>query len=266
VATYLERIGAWHRGVAAGDDRDLAELAQRAHAAPEPRDFVAALNGARARQGMALISEIKRRSPSKGDIAPDLDPVVVARAYAAGGAACLSVLTDSPHFGGSVEDLVLARGAVGLPVLRKDFTVTAADVYDARIMGADAVLLIVALLEDRELAEFHGLCEELAMAALVEVHDENELAKALKIGARLVGVNQRDLQSFEVDRGRAARLAREIPGGVVKIAESGVSSSEEVVELAEAGYEGILVGEALLRTGDYQGAVAELLNRGVTCG
>jgi len=270
VATYLDRIGAWHRAAAAADARDLAELAAQATALPAPRGFVEALVPSTAAgpdaPAIALIAEIKRRSPSKGDIAPDLDPAEVARDYAAGGAACVSVLTDGPHFGGSPADLKAARAAVGLPVLRKDFTVAPADVYDARLMGADAVLLIVALLAEAELAELHRLVLGLEMAALAEVHDEEELERALRIGARLVGVNQRDLHSFEVDRERACTVASQIPPGVVKVAESGVESPADVIALAKAGFEAVLVGESLVRTGDRRAAVAGLLGRTVPCG
>lgn len=270
MATYLDRIGAWHREAAARDCRDLAELASKALATRPPRDFVAGLlarspasTGARP---IALIAEVKRRSPSRGDIAPDLDPVQVAREYVAGGASCLSVLTDGPHFGGSREDLEEVRAAVAVPVLRKDFTVAPADVYDARIMGADAVLLIVALLEQTELNHLHELATGLGLVALVEVHDEEELARALEVGARLIGVNQRDLHSFEVDRERAARVAGHIPEGVVKVAESGVESPGDVEALAKAGFDAVLVGEALLRSVDRRTAVASLLCGTVPCG
>ena len=178
----------------------------------------------------------------------------------------MSVLTDGPHFGGSAEDLRLARAAVGLPVLRKDFTVSAADLYDARIMGADAVLLIVALLARAELAELYGIAGDLGMAAVVEVHDENELGQALEIGATLVGVNQRDLHTFEVDRARAERVARQIPAGVLKIAESGVETAADVAALERAGFDGVLVGEALLRSRDRRAGVAALVGRTVPCG
>ncbi len=269
MATYLDRIAAWHREAAASDRRELKDLASKAEAASPPRDFVLALGASAAKSSggpIALIAEIKRRSPSKGAIALDLDPSQVARDYAAGGASCLSVLTDVPHFGGSREDLEAARAAVVLPVIRKDFTVAPADVYDARIMGADAVLLIVALLDPGELAELHGLAHELGMAALVEVHDEGELERALAVGARLVGVNQRDLHSFEVDTERARRVSSHIPAGVVKIAESGVETAADVANLARAGFDGVLVGESLLRSRDRQAAVAGLLGRTVPCG
>jgi len=215
---------------------------------------------------IALVAEIKRRSPSKGDLAADLDPVEVARAYASGGASCLSVLTDGPHFGGSPNDLESARSAVRIPVLRKDFTVSAADLYDARIMGADAVLLIVAMLDTWELAALHKTASEMDMAVLVEVHDEDERERALEVGAELVGVNQRDLRTFEVDRERAVRVARHVPVGVLKIAESGVESPADVAALARAGFDAVLVGEALLRSRDRTAAVAELLGRTVPCG
>ncbi len=269
VATYLDRIAAGHRAAASADERDLTELARRASAAPAPRDFSAALSASsRAARGepIALIAEIKRRSPSAGEIAPNLDPAEVARAYEAGGASCLSVLTDGAHFGGSAEDLSAARSAVGLPVLRKDFTVCAADLYDARIMGADAVLLIVAMLSAPELAQLLEMARELGMAALVEIHDEAELERALELDSRLIGVNQRNLHTFEVDRERAARLAQHISSGAVKVAESGVESAEDVATLAVAGFDAVLVGETLLRSRDRSAAVGALLGRGVPCG
>jgi indole-3-glycerol phosphate synthase len=270
VPTYLDRIGAWHRDAASRDRRDLTELAVEACLASPPRGFVEALrssgSGANGGEAIAIVAEIKRRSPSKGDIAPELDAAEVARDYARGGASCLSVLTDGPHFGGSRQDLEAARAAVALPVLRKDFTVSTADLYDARIMGADAVLLIVALLSQHELVELFALARELGLAPLVEVHDEAELESALELGAGLIGVNQRDLHTFELDTERARRLAAHIPGGVVKVAESGVDSAGEVAALAEAGFDAVLVGESLLRSRDRTAAVAGLLGRTVPCG
>ena len=207
-----------------------------------------------------MIAEIKRRSPSKGDLAVDLDPAAVGSAYAAGGAACLSVLTDAEFFGGSVDDLQRARAATSLPVLRKDFTVSAHDVADARVMGADAVLLIAAALERSELIELHRLAAELGLDALVEVHDERELEIAVEAGAAIVGVNQRDLVTFEVDEQRAARMAPAIPDGVLKIAESGVGSPDAARRLADAGYDAILVGEHLVTAADPSGALAALIH------
>ena len=197
-----------------------------------------------------MIAEVKRRSPSRGDLAIDLDPATLAAAYATGGAACLSVLTDAPHFGGSAADLAAARAASGLPpTLRKDFTVAPADLYDARLMGADAVLLIVAALNDGELTAFLRLGAELGLACLVEVHDETELQRALGAGASIIGVNQRDLRTFEVDGDRARRLAASIPNGVVSVAESGIRSHEDVAALVDAGFHAILVGEAARHLG-----------------
>ena len=184
--TYLADILASHRARAAADGRPLGELVERAAAMPPARDFAGALRGG----GLSCVAEIKRRSPSKGDLDPGLQPELVAKEYVAGGAACLSVLTDADYFGGSPGDLAAARQASGLPVLRKDFTVQEADVADARLMGADAVLLIVAALDDAELRGCAALAGELGLAALVEVHDEEELDRALRVGARLVGVNR----------------------------------------------------------------------------
>src|SRR3954462_8165772 len=200
MATYLDRILAAHRAAAAEDRRPIEPLIEQARACAPARPFRDTLKtNAAAGPRPAVIAEIKRRSPSKGDLAPDLVPDVLAKAYADGGASCLSVLTDTDFFGGSSGDLLDARAAVDLPVLRKDFTVTEADVCDARIMGADALLLIVAALDDAELSDFHTLAGEVGIDALVEVHDERELDRALQVGANLVGVNQRDLFTFTVD-------------------------------------------------------------------
>lgn len=272
MATYLDQIVEWHRARAADDGRDLDALADAAEAVPAPRAFADSLRAARASAAAAgglpisLIAELKRRSPSKGQLARGIDPGEVAAAYERGGAACLSVLTDEPHFGGSAADLRAARAAVAVPILRKDFTVALADVYDARIMGADAVLLIVAVLDDGELAKFHELARFLGMAALVEVHDERELDRAVAVGADLIGVNQRDLHSFSVDRERAVRVASHIPPGVVKVAESGIESPDDVVELAAAGFDAVLVGERLIRADDRCAAARALLGRGAPCG
>ena len=207
---------------------------------------------------LSIISEVKRRSPSKGDLFADLDPALLARTYADGGASCLSVLTDEQYFGGSREDLRAARRAVDLPVLRKDFTVSALDVADARLMGADAVLLIVSALDDHELKDFHDLATQIGLDVLVEVHDEAELERAVAIGASLIGVNQRDLVTFQVDTDRAVRVASSMPEGVVRVAESGVRGPEDAARLREAGYHALLVGEALVLSGDPAIAISEL--------
>jgi indole-3-glycerol phosphate synthase len=260
---YLADIVAAHRAAADTDRRDPEDLVERALRCTLPtRPFAAAL-GDRAGGGLAVVAEVKRRSPSKGDLAPDLDPAEVAVDYAAGGAACLSVLTDREYFGGSPEDLAAARAACDLPVLRKDFIVAAADVCDARLMGADAVLLIVAALADDELATLADLAARLSLDALVEVHDHAELARALDAGATLVGVNQRDLATFTVDPERAAGLVGAIPDGVVAVAESGIAGPADAARLAAAGFEAVLVGESLVRSGDRKAAVAAIVGHPV---
>ncbi len=270
MTTYLADIVAAHRRSAAADGRDTDELLARALEAPPARSFSEALLAAgpgagetRAR-GLAVIAEVKRRSPSKGLIAPDLDPAAVAAEYREGGAACLSVLTDEGFFAGSAFDLQAARRASGLPVLRKDFTVSRADVCDARLMGADAVLLIVAALSPEELTTFHDLASRLGLDALVEVHDEGELELALDAGARLVGVNQRDLTTFAVDQERAARLAPRIPPEVVAVAESGIRGPDDARRIGEAGYDAVLVGEAVVTAPDRAEAVRALCGHRVS--
>ena len=219
MATYLDRIVAAHREQASNDSRPLQALLDSANAQSPTRGFRATLaNG----EQLRVIAEVKRRSPSKGDLSVHLDPASLAQDYERGGAACISVLTDVEYFGGSVSDLEEARQACTLPVLRKDFTVSKRDVLDARIMGADCVLLIVAALEHAELSAFHALATEIGLDALVEVHDEAELDRALSIGSTLIGVNQRDLVTFQVDQDRARRMAHLIPSNVVSVAESGV--------------------------------------------
>jgi indole-3-glycerol phosphate synthase len=258
VATYLDRILAAHRAAARADGRSIDALARAAAESTPARGFRQAIVEA---DGLAVIAEVKRRSPSKGDLALGLDPADLARTYESGGASCLSVLTDADFFGGSAADLAAARAAVALPVLRKDFTVTTADLYDARVMGADCVLLIVAALDDGELAEFHALARTLGLDALVEIHDEVELDRALAVGADLIGVNQRDLVTFEVDTARAVRMAPRMPAGVVRVAESGITGPDDARVLHDAGYHAVLVGEHLVRSGDPATAVAALRSR-----
>lgn len=253
---YLEEIVAAHRRSASVDDRGVGDLLRACDRMPVARGFAEALRDDR---HLTVIAEIKRRSPSKGDLNPDLDPATVAVAYESGGAACLSVLTDTDWFGGSVDDLVSARAAVSLPVLRKDFTVSPRDVLDARLMGADCVLLIAAVLADDELRAFHALASDIGLDALVEVHDEDELERALAVGASLVGVNQRDLRTFEVDGGRAARMAAAIPASVVRVAESGVRGRGDAMTLRSAGFDAVLVGEALVTSSSPEDAVRHLM-------
>lgn len=250
----LEEILWHHRERAADDPRPTDALFELARGAAPPRPFEDALG----QPGLSVIAEVKRRSPSKGDIRLDLDAAELARAYEAGGAACISVLTDERYFGGSMEDLVVARAASALPVLRKDFTVSANDVCDARIAGADAVLLIVTALDDAELSELAGLAHELGMAALIEAHSEDDVERAVNVGARIVGLNQRDLRDFSVDPERAARLAKLVPEGVLRVAESGISTAADAARAAEAGYDAVLVGEALVRSPDPAALVREL--------
>ena len=259
MATYLDRILAAHRASAAVDDRDLDELLGLAASMPPPRGFTAALAAVDpVEHGIGVIAEVKRRSPSKGDLAADLDPAVLARQYADGGANCLSVLTDVEFFGGSAGDLAAARNACSLPVLRKDFTVCAHDVADARLMGADCVLLIAAALERDELVRLHALATDLGLDVLVEIHDEPELEVALAAGASLVGVNQRDLVTFAVDHDRAVRMGGLMPADVVAVAESGVRGPDDAAALAAAGYRAVLVGESLVTAGDPTAAVSAL--------
>jgi indole-3-glycerol phosphate synthase len=260
MATYLDRILAAHRAVAAVDDRDTTALAKRALDAPPTRGFGAALH----RPGeVAVIAEIKRASPSKGPLAPDLDPAVTADAYQRGGASALSVLTDEKFFDGSEKDLVVARTASSLPVLRKDFTVGPHDVYDARCMGADAVLIIAAALSEAELTSLTSLALSVGLDALVEVHDEDEAERALGAGATLIGVNQRDLETFRVDTARAERVAKVLPASVTRVAESGIESRDDVRRLADAGFDAVLVGEALVTAADPEAALQELLGTSI---
>jgi indole-3-glycerol phosphate synthase len=227
--------------------RDL--LRKTALDAPAPRDFRSALR--RSDGTVAVIAELKRRSPSKGDLAPDLDPSTTAKAYEVGGAAALSVLTDSGYFGGSVADLQAARDATELPVLRKDFTIDEVQIYEARAIGADAVLLIVAALpDDALLRDLHGLAVELGLAVLVEAHNVVEVDRAVAAGAGIVGVNSRDLATFNEDLGVAESMATLLPADTIAVAESAIRSPEDATRMAAAGFDAVLVGEALVRSDD----------------
>ena len=254
--TYLDAILAWHRGRAAADRRSLSALIEEASQMPPVRGFESAI-GATAH--LAVIAEVKRRSPSKGDLAAGLDPTVLAATYESAGASCLSVLTDVEHFGGSAADLAAARAACTLPVLRKDFTVDARDVCDARLMGADCVLLIAAALDPGQLRDYHDLARGIGLDALVEVHDERELETALSAGASLVGVNQRNLVTFEVDHERAVRMGAAFPDGVTSVAESGIRGRADAEALRSAGYDAVLVGEHLVTAADTRAALSALL-------
>ncbi|MGQ9918589.1 MAG: indole-3-glycerol phosphate synthase TrpC [Bryobacteraceae bacterium] len=218
------------------------------------RDFRAAL----LRRQPAIIAEIKKASPSRGLLCEDFNPGAQARAYFAGGAAALSVLTDAGFFQGSLGHLKTARATVPLPVLRKDFTIDEIDVVEAAAAGADAVLLIAAILTEKQIEQFRMAAERYGMAALVEVHDEADLDKALEAGAALIGVNNRDLRTFEVSLETAERLAPRIPQHALRVAESGIHSRADVGRLSAAGYQAFLVGEHLMKSGDPKRAVEEL--------
>ena len=254
---YLDKILAQHREVAEADNRDLDALIDKSMSAPAPRGFASRLRQD-STNNLAVIAEIKRRSPSRGSLNSELDPTLIAQSYEEGGASCLSVLTDADFFGGSVSDLQQARLSVNLPVLRKDFTVSRHDICDARIMGADCVLLIAAALSKSELTDFFKFSIELGLDALVEVHDEPELTLAIENGATLIGVNQRDLHTFQVDHQRAVRMAAMIPTNVVRVAESGVKTRDDARSLRDAGYDAVLVGESLVTSNNISNSVREL--------
>ena len=233
------------------------DVERRAEASvPARRDFHRAL----IRQTPAVIAEIKQASPSKGRFTESFDPAATARSYSSGGAAALSVLTDEKHFLGSLSDLETARAAVNLPVLRKDFTVDRYHVHQAAAHGADAILLIAAILSEREMRDFRELAERYGMAALVEVHDEEELQPALGSGAKIVGVNNRNLHTFETKLEVGLSLAEKIPSGVTRVAESGIHSAADVRRLSDAGYQAFLVGEHLMKAPDPGAALRALLS------
>jgi len=233
-----------------------AELRAAASDAPPTRDFAAAL---RHPSEVRLLAEVKRRSPSAGPIRPGADAATVAAWYETAGAAAISVLTDRDFFGGGLDDLRRVRDKVRLPVLRKDFVVDAIQVWEARAAGADAVLLIARILDDVQLAELLELAGGLGMAALVEAHDEAEVARALEVGSTLIGVNNRDLDTFRTDLELSVRLAPRASGAVTLIAESGIRSGEDVARLGAAGVDAVLVGESLMRQPDPSAAAALLV-------
>jgi indole-3-glycerol phosphate synthase len=232
----------------------LAHLRAAAESAPPPRDMRAALR----RDTVALIAEVKHASPSRGILIEDFDPVALGTIYAGHGAAAISVLTDEAFFLGSLDDLAAVREAVGVPLLRKDFVIDPYQVYEGRAAGADAILLIVAALEDAQLADLHAQIEALGMAALVEIHDEGELERALRSNPPLVGINNRDLRTFTVDLGTTARLVPRVPGNVTLVAESGIFTGADVRDMGRLGVHAVLVGEALVRAGDTAAKVNEL--------
>ena len=236
----------------------LERLKEIAKQAASPRDPVAALSG----QDVAVIAEVKRASPSKGTMAAIDDPAALACDYEAGGASVISVLTEPRRFGGSLEDLAAVRGRVAVPVLRKDFIVSSYQLWEARAHGADMVLLIVAVLEQNALVSLVERAVSIGLVPLVEVHTDAEVVRAVEAGAKVIGVNARDLTTLEVDRGVFARLAPLIPSHVIKIAESGIRGPRDLFAYAAAGADAVLVGESLVTGKDPRSAVADLVTAG----
>lgn len=257
MANILEEIAEYKRGFVAECKRrqSAQDIRLRAGDSPDPVDFFAALQG----DDIALIAEVKKASPSKGIIRDDFHPERIAETYAENGARCLSVLTDEAYFQGSDAYLQAARAASGLPALRKDFTVDEYQLYEARVLGADAILLIVSLMDGSQLADYVGLAGELQMAALVEVHDAGELDRAKRAGAQLIGVNNRDLKTFKTTLDTTFELLDYMPSDALVVSESGINHREDVERLIEAGVDAILVGEALMRERDIGAKVRELL-------
>ena len=257
MANILEEIAEYKRAFVAECKRrqSAQDIRLRAGDSPDPVDFFAALQG----DDIALIAEVKKASPSKGVIRDDFHPERIAETYAENGARCLSVLTDEAYFQGADAYLQAARAASGLPALRKDFTVDEYQLYEARVLGADAILLIVSLMDGSQLADYVGLAGELQMAALVEVHDAGELDRAKRAGAQLIGVNNRDLKTFKTTLDTTFELLDYMPSDALVVSESGINHREDVERLAEAGVDAILVGEALMRERDIGAKVRELL-------
>jgi indole-3-glycerol phosphate synthase len=254
VPDILARIVEHKRAELVQDRVRRGELERRAAGRTDYRDFRRALTA----HPPAIIGEIKKASPSKGVLADQFDPASIARIYSSGGAAALSVLTDRQFFQGALADLESARAAVPLPILRKDFTLDEFHVIEASAHGADAILLIAALLEEKELRSLRELAAQYRMAALVEVHDSFELEAALGSGAEIVGVNNRNLHTFDVTLETSLQLAARIPASVVKVSESGIHSRADVARLADAGFQAFLVGEHLMKSADPEVALKEL--------
>jgi len=257
----LAKIAAYKREDVADRKRrrSFAQLDAAAKAASSPRGFKAALEAGHAPGKLSLIAEIKKASPSKGLIRADFDPPALARAYAEGGASCLSVLTDGPSFQGADGYLIDARAAVALPCIRKDFLVDPWQVAESRALGADAILVILAMIDDALAADLMAEAERLSMDALVEVHDETEMARAAKLGATLVGINNRDLKSFVVDLAVTERLAVQAPRDALLVTESGLFVHDDVVRMEATGAKAMLVGESLMRQADVAAATRALL-------
>ena len=244
--TYLDSILAFHRERAQRDQRSLDQLLDNLPKLPSHN--VTFTEQIKKEKGLSVIAEIKKRSPSKGVLKPGLNAEHLAKVYEKAGATCISVLTDTEHFGGSAIDLMSVHKVVSIPILRKDFTVDLRDIYDAKVMGASCILLIVAALEKGLLKESIELCNYLGLDALVETHDEGEVEIAIESGADLIGINQRDLQTFEVDQSRALRVVGEIPKHITKVAESGIRKLSDAKPLRPAGFDAVLIGESLVKS------------------
>lgn len=264
MATQLERILA-HTRLEVRERRARADvsLLERQAGAHQPRGFVAGLRRA-AESGAAIIAELKKASPSRGLIRAEFDPVVLARSLEAAGAAALSVLTDAEFFQGSLENLTLASAAVEIPCLRKDFMVDAFQVLEARAAGADAILLIVAALEDAELTSLYAEARRMELDVLCEIHDREELERAVGLGFKVIGVNSRNLHTMQVDPQTQIDLAQALPEDTLRVAESGIKSAADIARMAEAGFDAFLVGESLMREKDPGATLAGLLGHAVS--
>lgn len=255
MSTVLESIIEGVKEDVAARRVSAAQLAEQIEEAPKVRDARAALS----KLGINLIAEIKRASPSKGVLADIADPAKLATAYVQGGASVISVLTEERRFKGSISDFKAVRDAVDIPLLRKDFIVTEYQVMESRAIGADLQLLIVAALSDTQLRDFYQMTAEMRMNSLIEVHNEEELERAVKIGAKIIGINSRNLKNLEIDSLAFEKLLPMIPNGVIRVAESGISSSADVEAIAAQGGNAILVGETLVKAGDPAVGISTLL-------